>query len=382
MSRNILFWYYIFCKRLFKKVSFLVILLLIPILTFLMTTSANAKDSAFVTVALSAENMEDKTTTEILNSLDKDSNLVQVTVCENKQEALSLVEYGQAHTAWIVKDNIQSKILQVAQGDKVELVDVYESKDNILVKAVREKIFQAVYPNISYQIYKNALEELTADDVDEETLRKNYNLFNKEDSFVEIKFLDNGKVFDSSQVNYLTSPLRGLLVLLILICGFAGVMYFKKDEKDGAYYTLNNFQHYMVFTCNNFSAISISAVFVFIALFFTGTYTDFWNEFLWMILYILSVTAFCNLIGSLVNSQNILSLFLPALIVLCVAMCPVFFNVRRFGVLSFIMPPHYYLYGINSNAYLVGVIVYILTFFILSYVLFYYKKSKYYNKFQ
>ena len=62
-------------KRLLKKPSFLVILLLVPLLVLLLGMAAK-EESGMLTIALAMEDKTDSTATEIVSALLKDNGLV------------------------------------------------------------------------------------------------------------------------------------------------------------------------------------------------------------------------------------------------------------------------------------------------------------------
>ena len=103
--KRILFWYYILNKRMLKKISYLVILLLIPLLTFMITTSSHG-ESGFLTIALAAEEPDDPTAQRIIDRIDNDSQVIQYIHCDSVEDAESSVKTGKANFAWIINENI------------------------------------------------------------------------------------------------------------------------------------------------------------------------------------------------------------------------------------------------------------------------------------
>lgn len=362
--RQIAIWYRILLKRLLKKPSFLVILALIPLLALAMTGISDDK-GGFLHIAVAAEEPDDAYAQAVIDRICSESELIAYTVCATPAEARAAVENGSADTAWILTENLEAKTAKVAAGQKAKLVHVIVGEDTTFVRTSRERLFGALYADISYDLYLNYVDELELPDelLTEEALRSNYEIFSQDRQIVEFAYLDAEAIAEKN-TNYLTSPLRGLLVVLMLMCGLAGTMYFLTNEREKTFACLPPFKRVCVFFANNLAAVSLAAVFVTAALVFSDNYTTVGRETLLMVLYVLMVTGFCTLLGALCRRLNGLALCLPVVLVLAVALSPVFFNVNAFDALQMLLPPYHYLYGVTDATRLPGMCIYIAVTFL------------------
>ncbi len=361
-------WYGILHKRLFKKPGFTVILCAILLLTGLMAVASREK-AGFLHVAVATQ-QADAAAERTIARLQDGNRLVQVTVCATPQEAIDMVQSSEADTAWVFEANLEERIARVADGKQETLVQVYATEDGTFVRASREMMYGALFPDLSYEVYERFVREELPDGatIPDDVLRTTYARYDYEDGVIEFSYLDltNGAY---AQENYLISPLRGLLMVLALFCGLAATMYYKNDEKKQVFSLLTVEKRLWVFFGNNLAAVSVAAVFVTAALLLSGLYTDPLHETVMMVLFVLMATGFCTLLGSLCPSNAVLGALLPAMLIASLALCPVFFNVRSVWA-QFLLPGYYYLYGVNDLRLAWQALVYCAAVYPLTYLLY------------
>ncbi|MBQ3592753.1 MAG: ABC transporter permease [Clostridia bacterium] len=351
MITNKFYLYYVLGKRLIKKVSFLIILLLIPAFTLLITFSAR-QDSGLVRIALASEG-RDAFSVALTDRIDAQSKVVQYIRCDSPDEAVALVQRGGADAAWVLKKDIGEEIKKVYEGKNAKLVRIYAVEDNVLVRASRERLFACIYPEIAYGVYERA-----ALPIDAQSAESTYNMFGDFGDVIEFEFKSNEADFENA--SYITSPLRGILASVMLLCGLAATFYFRTDDKNGVFSTLGEREKLFVSFANNLAALSVSAVFVTVALVLSGIYTAFIRETVLMVLFVLASALFCTLLGALFKSPTKMAVMLPTVLILSLAMTPVFFNIKSFKAVSLLLPPYYYLYGTGDMSFAVGLALYTL----------------------
>lgn len=361
-------WYGILHKRLLKKPGFAVILCAILLLTGLMT-AASRERAGFLHVAVAAQ-QTDAAAERTIARLQDGNRLVRVTVCATPQEAIEMVEAAEVDTAWVFEADLEERIARVADGKRETLVQVYAVEDSTFVRSSREMLYGALFPDIAYDVYERFVrEELPGgEDIPADELRETYAYYGYEDGVIEFSYLDltNGAY---AQTSYLTSPLRGLLMVMMLFCGLAATMYYKNDEKKQVFSLLSVEKRLLVFFGNNLAAVSVAAVFVTAALLLAGLYTDPLHETVMMVLFVLMTAGFCTLLGTLCPSNAVLGALLPAVLVANIALCPVFVNVRAVWA-QLLLPGYYYLYGVNDLRFAWQALVYCAAVYLLTYLLY------------
>ena len=147
-------WLFLLTKRLYKKLTFLFILLLIPVSVALISLSAE-EDSGFVTVALALEDKNDAIAMDIAKELSEGSELVHFAICFEKNQAMEMINTGKADSVWLFPEDmvtdqpdqviagevIREKILrtldrEVPHGTAVEIETMQEGDTLTKIKAV------------------------------------------------------------------------------------------------------------------------------------------------------------------------------------------------------------------------------------------------------
>ncbi len=368
--KKIILWYYLLSKRLFKKAGFLIILAVIPVLTLAFSVMAESSDSGLFRIATCLKDPNDKAALEVLKDIEQGSDVISFIRTDNEAQLINMVESGKADAGWVFEENFKLKLTKYSKDKLTKLITVYEAEYSSINSLSREKIYAALYPKISYDIYvKYTYELLPEHKYTEKELRDLYLVFAEDEELFEFKFLDSIQP-DIETANYLTAPLRGLLTAVMLLCGMAAAMYYLKDEERGTFSWLATKRRYFALFGSVLSALIISGVFVTLALILSGLYTNPLTETVTMLLFILASTGFCSLLASVFKKISFFSILIPIVLVSVIAFCPVFFNINFLPVVSLILPPRYYLYSINNFNLSLQLMVYSVVSILLGYAVF------------
>lgn len=353
--KNIGKWFLLLNKRLYKKVTFLLILVLIPVLV--MGYGAVARDeSGLLTVALACEG-EDPTATQIMQELKDNSNLIRFVICDDPKTAEAMVNGQRADAAWIFEDELEEAIYRFAvdPARKNAFVQIIEGESTIPLKLVREKLSGVLFSRTSKAYYLDYLRNHVPEvkDVPDEELLQYYDDFASEAKFFEFAYLDGGsKNEDSPSTNYLLSPVRGLLAVVIVLGGLAAAMYYIQDEKLGTFSLVaQNRKAPVEFGCQMIAVLNVSVV-ALIALAFAGLAVSLGRELLLLLLYTVSTALFCMTVRRICGSVGALGTLLPLLVVVMLVVCPVFFDLGALRTVQYLFPPTYYIHAAHSNYYL------------------------------
>ena len=171
-------WYGLLTKRLFKRPTFILILLLIPALVLGYGVVA-AEDSGMVTIALAQEDNGDAMASAVTEKLMEDSNLIRFIACGSPEEAENRVLIGKADAAWIFEANMEKKVYKFvsSQSSWDAFVRVVERESNVPVMLTREKLSGAVFDCCSEVLYLQYIRENVKemDDIPDEELLSHYN---------------------------------------------------------------------------------------------------------------------------------------------------------------------------------------------------------------
>lgn len=376
---NILKWFFMLSKRLYKKPSFLILLLLIPLCVFAFSFVAK-QNSGFVNVVLSAPD-DDKVSNAVIEELLNESSIISFTVADSEQEALAEVKSGLADEAWIFTENARDEINEFVGGDREKVVTVYTKEQNVTVRLAREKLTGVLYKYCARAYYLDYIRSMFSelDDKSNGELMAYFDNTSVDDSL--FAFENPSNTLDKVEtINYLTSPIRGLLAIFAVLCGLAATMYYKQDEASGTFsYVKNNRKCFVAFGCVLTAVINISVVLL-LSLSIASLSTGFLKELVIVFLYAVSCTSFCLLLGAIFKKLNTYSAIIPLLTVVFIGICPVFIDFRSILGIQLLFPPTYYINSSYNSKYLLYMVIYSAICLVLTFVLQKLKTSRWLKK--
>lgn len=361
--RNAIVHFLLMNKRLYKKPAFLVTLCLIVAVTALMVVGASG-ESGFVTITLYAENSNDPISSQIIEELTEEKNVINFKVASTYQEAYSDVENGKSDASWIFSDNMQDGVEEFTEKERFRkpFVEIIQRQDSVFVSLANEKLYSKLYRYLSKSVYENHMESFFGIN-DQELVDGYYEKYFVDDNLIELEYFNSDdKVEDT---NYLLSPLRGMLALLVMLCSISAVMYFINDKNKGVFSWINTKRHIIIEGEYVLVSALNTAVFVLIALGVSGLFMYFPKEIFLMLLYVLSCIGFSVLLGEICRKNSIIGSLLPGLVLIMLVLCPVFLVVSGFEVAQFIFPPFYYLNALYDDIYILYMVIYIAVTFVL-----------------
>lgn len=349
--RRIFLWYFLLNKRLFKKVSFLVILAAIPVLTAALGAAAQ-EDSGILTVALSLEDPSDTAASAAVEKIMGDSEIIRYELYGEPEDAKLAVKHGEADAAWIFAEDMQEKMDEFVSGKpgRDAVVKIIEREENVFLQLAREKLFAALYSGMSHAIYTDFMLTKVDPGADAETMQRHYDVAAVDRDIIQFAFMDESvSSAAAEEADYITAPVRGFLALMIILVGLASAMYLMQDEQSGNYTWLPagvklpfSYGWYLI-------AITDAAVIVCLSLAAAGLFTQWQREIPLMLLYCAACAGFCNLVKMLCGKMERLGVAIPVLMLLMLVLSPVFLNVRRLRIIQYLLPPFYYLHGVNNG---------------------------------
>lgn len=344
-----------FTKRLFKHYSFIVILLLIPVIIPVANTVMNDGGGMLTIALVSNGGISD----EIINTLTTDDTVIRYRIYDTEDEAKKAVERESADAAWIFPEDLDQKIKEFATGTKKPFVKIIQREENIPLRLSYEKLYGAIYPHITYELYKDyTYKELTTpEEVSEDVLKYTNDNINKYENIIKITRLDCDEEVVLSK-NFLTIPLRGMLAIVVLLCSIAAAMYFLGDLADGKFDWLAPKKRLAPAFGSCFAAAVASSAAVFAALFASGIFIGFVKEFISMLLYAVAVSGFCLILCIVFRSAGKLGASIPFFVIVTLVLCPIFFNLNVLKPVKFMLPTFYYLQSLYNKEFMLYFVIY------------------------
>lgn len=355
-------WFLMLSKRLYKKPTFVTLLLLLPILIFGYSAAAR-EDSGIVTIALAMEDSGDSLACGIVQELTAGSPLIRFISCETPERAETLVASGKADGAWIFPADTAGKISRFLT-DRSPIVRVVQREENAILRLAREKLNGTIYRCCAQPLYLDYIRQNApglASLSDEHLLHYFDGILGNE---VLFQFSTVGGKQQTAPASYLLSPLRGLLAVMIVLCGMAAAMYFIQDVQSGTFSRIpKSAMPALELGCQAAALLSVGAVSLG-SLALCGLWEAWGREIAVMLLYCLCTAAFCMLLRRLCGSMALMAGLLPVLAAGLLVVCPVFFDIAGLRLLQYLFPPTYYIQAIYSDRYLLLMPLYALVCFL------------------
>lgn len=369
--RKTIRWYGLLNKRFLKKYIFTLLLLMIPFLVLAMRAAAG-EESGVLRVLLYQEGEASGESAEAIRQLLEKHGVICYEKTDDPEDAYRRVRQGKADCVWIFPENLREAVREYLQGGCQQVLTVFVREDTVQTRLAREQLFGVIYPVISYEITRQFVETRSGfEGMGEETLAGKlemiYGKNQVEGSIFRFSYLDDvsheadyekEREEERDGSSYLTAPLRGMLALLIFLCGMAITLFYFQDEKEGIFLWMPVRYRRLFPLLYILTGTADAGAAAYLALYLSGTFTGWKRELLLMVLYVLAVTGFCNFLRTLNRDIRSYGACIPVLILISLVLCPVFLNFRRFPAVQYLLPAYYYLNSLHSNTMLCRMIIY------------------------
>ena len=348
--RRIFLWYLLMTKRLLRRPSFWCLLLCVPLLSGAMALAAG-QDSSIVRVALycpAADGPSRRSADRLLNA----DSLVRCTEYDTEAAARDAVQRADADAAWIFRDNAEDELLRFAgrRGTR-GVVLVVEREDTVFLRLAREQLAAAIYPEASRALFRSYLIETLGvpEDTPDALFEHYYSSTYDDGPIIVFSHLDGSTAVRGGE--YLVAPVRGLLALLLVLTGLGSAMGYFADERRETFLRLRTPARRLLPLLIHLAALVPVGLAALAALRAAGLLGAWPRELGLMLLYCLTAAAFCELLRKLCRSEARLGALIPVCMAVMLALCPVFFDLKRMEVLRRLLPPYYYMNAIHSDSF-------------------------------
>ena len=345
--KNKLTAYFLIWKRLLKKTGFLILLCLIPVLFALFSHFAKTEDTGLLRIALASRD-SDGWALSVMESLKDAEGLVSYSVYPTADEAVQSVYDGLSDGAWVFEDELYEKLRAVARGEELSLVSAYMNEDTVMQKIAREQVYSRLYPEIARIMYGEfSSDELFLGGVSEDLINGAY----EENKLPEDLVTFNFQSFEArvEEINYLTAPLRGIISVLVLVCGLCGALYYLCDERQGVYGFVSRGGRFVILLLTVSAALTVAAAVMVLSAFLCGSASDLAFECALAVLYVIGCTGACTVLATLVRNVNSFAVLTVAVLCASLVLSPVFIDISSLKELQVLFAPYHYLYALDGN---------------------------------
>lgn len=369
--KKLLLLIYLLSKRLYKKVSFVAILVALVAVTAVICL-AFQQESSIVKIGL-VEPAEDSSAYALVTSLVESESVVSYEIM-GKEEALALLKSGKLDSVWEFENFLDKAISKYIESRRnTAPIQVYVRENNIFVNLSLERLYAELYPLMAREYYRNyGTKEL--DVIAEGEYMEFFDNAYRHKGIVQYSYYNNELNVESE--NYLVSPLRGILAVILTLCCLASALYFMHDCDNGNMDSTpinRRWGRQVLYTLVGGSNI---AVFVLISVGIGGLFISLGQELLTMLLFVLASVGFATTVSGLAGKTVRLASLLPILVIAMLAICPVFLDLE-IKYISSIFPVYWYLKAIYNPSEILSLVIYTAITFATSFVLW---KNKKYTK--
>ena len=368
-------WFVALTKRLFKHVAFVLTLCLIP-LCVLTVELASHQTHGLVTVVLSCDSIDDEAYLQIKNEFLSGDSVINFYAVNNPEEAENDVISGKADSAWIFSDNLRLRLDEYVDSRHSEpLCQVLLRQDTVFTSVAREKL----YGKLLCLLSKNYCYDFVSDRVDADK-EKLYAMYDEErksytEDFVHFQYIGKDNI-SLSDNNYITSPIRGLVSVAVIVSIMAAMMLSIDDEKRGRYTYFPVKRRILIHISACFSGGAVSAIIAVAAMYFAGINVSFLRETAMMLLFIIASVGFVCLVGFVVSSVICFSYVIPIVVFATVTLCPVFLNSTGNMLIKSILPTYHYMNSVYNDSGIMSLVIYCVLVYPLCYMVYYLKNLR------
>lgn len=360
--------YMLLLKRLFKKKSYIFMLLLVPVMV-LALKGVSRGDAGLMTIGVYIPG-DDYASNSLMESIEDEPGSFKYIFYDDREKLIEDVKCQQLSEGWICSDNLDEaveSIVSMGQSDsRIEIVIREQGLSHLLS---REVLNSRVYKSLARQMASSYIsDKLYKGSQSKEQNEKILNTFDSYEingNLFEMGYLDDSQPQDNNDTNYIMMPLRGILALWLLTLSIAASMYYLEDEKNGLFIwwkprfgLIRDFLYYVVI-------MAIPTIMVIVGLRFGGVSTSLHREILSITIYDFTLICMANILREIMGTIKGLGIITPVLIMASALLSPVFVDFKEGRILQKLCTTFHYLNSINDAYYLKTLILFGITLLLI-----------------
>lgn len=360
-------WLILLMKRLPKSPSFVVLLLLIPVLAIGMSKLEQGEESAVyvgVTMAVN-DGLEEKSQDSTAKTrewhdtlwtlLQEQDGILEFRVYDDATEMKQAVETETLDCGFVLPENLVERIME---NDWRESVILYESATSTMTEFAKERIASEVFVLYAKESYVNYIgqtenfEEAEANGIEKEEIV----------AFAEEAYqshLLDGSTFAfeyQGEVNQNTStleeqetkerfPVRGILAVCIFLSGMCGLLFDWNDRQEKRFNRIC--PEWMTTMVNAWIPTIYTSFVSLLTLGLLGKLDHIGKEIVSLLAFQFLIILYCSIIRLILRTQEMIAIAIPILTLASIICCPVFIRLALylpvFRVVEKVFPVTYYL---------------------------------------
>ena len=362
--------YLLLLKRLLKKKSYIVMLLVAPLMALMLRTMSSA-DAGLLTIGVLVPG-DDYSSQWLKNNLTDNPGSLRFIFYEDEQRLVKDVESQQLQEGWICPANLDETVSDMAlKGRTKNKIEIVIRESGLTHMLSKEVLCSRIYPMIARKMAESFISEKVygSSPTEEQVahILDTYDNYGINGNLFEMGYIDEADT--DEDLNYLMMPFRGILALWLLLLAVAASMYYLEDDANGLFIwwktrvpMVRDFLYYGVI-------MLIPSVMVLVCLAYGGVFTSFKRELVGIVLYDFAVIMLANILRELLPSIKAFGIILPVLIMGSAILSPVFIDFKEGRALQKFSPTFHYLYCIHDGYYVQSLLLFGMILLIIWYLL-------------
>ena len=352
-------WILLMTKRLMKKPSFIIILVLLPVI-LVMYRFIITEDDGTIRACVYVPEGSEAFTAKLADNLADAEFSARFYLVDSEDDLYSDVIAGRAEVGYILPKDLKERFLTKNWDSAVRMV---VSDTSQMAPFVNEFVTVVIYTDMMEEYIADYLVNRSGLELSDEEIRPiiRENLLKQADSgsLFDIAYRDYYKNEEVSREevmdeNYLMKPIRGTVALFVLLAGLAGLVFWFQDNAEGRFKVMSHEKRPVINYGSLLLPTALSAIVGMVCILIAGLCENIFLELLTMLLYVIFVTGVCEIIRVIVPSVNAVCAAIPILAIASYLCCPILIDMKKvLPVVSYlrkILPPDYYLETFNGTA--------------------------------
>lgn len=336
-------WFYYLSKRQLKNIFFILVLLLIPISALMLKVFCSSlTGSLSIGVVDLDQTALSKDLVSALNTTDKNS-VVAYKIYNNIESMDKDILSGKIQCGYSILSGFEAK---VSENSLKGIIDVHSKPDSSIVLLSNELLFTYIFKEAGYYTLTKDMEDsnifYNISDEYYEQLKTGYTQYLEAGHTFHFNYSQtDGTYISSNNINildYIKTPVRGVVAVFIFISGLAGGFTFLKDSKNKITNKLCIFDIGI--------PVFFSAISGLISIFIIGINKGIFKEAVLTACYCTIVILFVFVLTKLIKNNISYCSTIPVFSLGSIICCPIFINLKTFlpiiNILQYLFMPTYY----------------------------------------
>ncbi|MGN0328560.1 MAG: hypothetical protein ACI4D4_06230 [Lachnospira sp.] len=327
--KKFIFWFYLLIKRQLKNPAITLFLIAIPVAATIIVNVPELNKSDKPKVGLVVLD-GDEVTRETVNRLINGDYSAGFYICRNVSQLKDDIMDGKAECGYIFGDNLKKKLDERNYEGAIEVII---NKSNFISSMTNEIVFSSMFRAycddiaVNYIKSNSLFKEIQGDAID--SIEESYSKYLSNDStfYIDFKMLDDASPEETVALEEESAgfPVRQILSILIYTAALFGVVQYYMDKEKGTFVTLSAGYRIAGKPLYAFIGAGLFALSSQITLIITRD-ANLPGDIVKMCLYVIGVTLFAWLLGTVIHSAKGMISVIPVLLIACMVLCPVFIN--------------------------------------------------------